>query len=93
MRADGSVGMIFPNYMGDNLRTTLFVDAGNVYTSLNNRGFGGQSTTSGPIRYSVGLEADCLTPFGPIELSLATPIARRPHDKSDVFQFAMGANF
>lgn len=93
MRADGSVGMTFPNFMGDNLRTVAFVDAGNVYTSLNNKGYGGQSTTSGPIRYSVGVEADCLTPFGPIELSLATPIARRKHDKIDAFQFAMGANF
>ncbi|EKD70022.1 MAG: hypothetical protein ACD_46C00671G0010 [uncultured bacterium] len=93
MLADASVGLIFPNYLSDSLRTSAFFDAGNVYTSLNNRGFGGQSTNSGPIRYSVGIEADWLTPLGPIKLSLAQPIATRPHDKRDSVQFALGANF
>ncbi len=60
---DGSIGLIFPNYISDNLRTSAFLDAGNVYSSLNNRSFGGQSSNSGPIRYSVGIEADWLTPF------------------------------
>lgn len=93
MRADASVGMIFPNFVSDNVRTNLFVDAGNVYTSLNNRSFGGQSTMSGPIRFSVGLEVDILTPFGPVELSLAEPIRARAHDKIERPQFALGANF
>ncbi len=89
---DASLGLIFPNYLSDNLRTSLFVDAGNVYSSQDNRSFGGDSTNSGPIRFSVGLEADILTPFGPIELSLAKPI-RRGDDKERPFQFAIGANF
>lgn len=92
MLADGSLGLIFPNYISDNLRTSVFADAGNVYTSLDNRVFGGQSTNSGPLRYSVGLEVDWLTPFGPVELSLAKPFARK-HDEIEVFQFALGANF
>jgi outer membrane protein insertion porin family len=87
------VGMIFPNYISDSIRTTAFVDAGNVYSSLNNKGFGGQSTNSGPLRYSAGLEADCITPFGPVELSLAMPIRKLSHDKLEPFQFALGANF
>ncbi len=78
MLADASVGLIFPNYISDNLRTSFFVDGGNVYSSQDNRAYGGLSTNSGPIRYSVGIEADWLTPFGPIELSLAKPINR--HD-------------
>ncbi|HLB41387.1 MAG TPA: outer membrane protein assembly factor BamA [Gammaproteobacteria bacterium] len=93
MLADASVGLIFPNYISDNLRTNVFVDAGNVYTSLNNRGFGGSSTMSGPIRYSAGIEADWITPFGPIELSLAKPINLRKGDDQQLFQFALGANF
>lgn len=97
--ADASVGLIFPNYLSDNLRTTAFIDAGNVYSSLNNRNFGGLSTNSGPIRYSVGVEADWLTPFGPVELSLAKGInARNGHndirgDDEEAFQFSLGANF
>lgn len=89
---DGSIGLIFPNYISDNVRTTFFIDAGNVYSSLNNRAFGGQSTTSGPIRFSTGLEVDWLTPFGPVELSLAKPFLR-PHDRNEPFQFLLGANF
>jgi outer membrane protein insertion porin family len=81
------------------LRTSVFIDGGNVYSSLNNRGFGGQSTNGGYVRFSTGIEADVLTPFGPIELSLATPINRRhghsniSGDNQDIFQFALGANF
>lgn len=48
---------------------------------------------SGPIRYAMGLEADWLTPMGPIKLSVAQPLNRRPGDKREPFQFAIGANF
>lgn len=91
---DASVALIFPNYLSDDLRTSIFFDGGNVYsTSGKNRRFGGQSTDSGPLRYSVGIEADWLTPFGPVQLSLAQPINRQRHDERETFQFAMGANF
>ncbi|OGT57427.1 MAG: outer membrane protein assembly factor BamA [Gammaproteobacteria bacterium RIFCSPHIGHO2_12_FULL_42_10] len=92
---DGSVGLIFPNPMSDNLRTSAYFDLGNVYTSLNNRSFGGQSIDSGAIRYSVGVEADVMTPFAPIRLSLARAIniRRAPSDYLEAFQFAIGANF
>lgn len=93
MLANASVNLIFPNYVSDSLRTSLFLDAGNVYISSNNRAYGGQSTMSGPIRYSVGLEADWLTPMGPIQLSVAQPLNRRPGDKRELPQFAIGANF
>jgi len=93
MLADASIGLIFPNYLSDNLRTSVFVDAGNVYSIGNNRTYGGQSTNAGPIRYSTGVEADWITPFGPIKLSLAKTIKRRPHDDIEPFQFSLGANF
>lgn len=93
MLATASVGLIFPNYLSDNLRTSAFFDAGNVYSSLNNRSFGGQSTNSGPIRFSAGIEADWLTPFGPIQLSLAQPVNPSRRDDREIFQFALGANF
>lgn len=91
--ADGSVALIFPNYLTDSLRTSVFFDAGNTYSIADNRSFGGQSTNSGPIRTSVGLEADWLTPLGPIELSLAKTLNSRPGDRLESFQFALGANF
>lgn len=93
MLVDGSVGMIFPNYISDNLRTSVYLDGGNVYSSLNNKTFGGGSTNTGPLRYSAGIEADWLTPFGPITLSLAKPLNFHKGDESEYFQFSMGANF
>lgn len=99
MLADASIGLIFPNYLSENLRTSVYVDAGNVYTSLNNRSYGGQSTDSGPIRYSMGIQADWITPFGPIQLSLAKPINsqsgkhKNRGDFEEPFQFALGTNF
>lgn len=93
---NASVSLIFPNFVTDNLRTSVFVDAGNVYTTFNNRNFGCTgftcSTNSGPIRYSAGIEADWITPFGPITLSLAKAFSR-PHDRTEPFQFALGTNF
>jgi outer membrane protein insertion porin family len=99
MLANASIGLIFPNFITENLRTSVFFDAGNVYTSLNNRKFGGLSTTSGPIRYSTGIEADWLTPFGPIVLSLAKPLNRQlghnniRGDQQEVFQLSLNSNF
>lgn len=87
---EGSLGLIFPNYVSESLRTTLYVDAGNVYDTFNNEEFGGKN--AGPIRYSVGIEADWLSPMGLIDISLAKAINPRPGD-SEPFQFSLGANF
>jgi len=96
---DASIGLIFPNYISDNVRTSFFVDAGNVYTSYDNRKYGCSgtntppcSTNGGPLRYSVGLEADMLTPIGPVKVSLSKPF-ERDHDKINIFQFALSSNF
>lgn len=102
MLADSSLGLIFPNFVSDNLRTSIFVDAGNVYTPLNNRAFGLKSTNSGPIRYSTGIEVDWFSMFGPIQISLSKAInPKRAHqsdlfsvgDDTEAFQLALGANF
>lgn len=96
---DSSIGLIFPNYISDNLRTTLFMDVGNVYSTWSSVvALGGSG--SGPLRYSVGVQADWLIPsLGPITLSLAKPLNRQPGSaahRSDFiqsFDFAIGANF
>jgi outer membrane protein insertion porin family len=88
---NGSFGLIFPNFVSDNLRTTAFVDAGNVYDTFNNQDYAGSK--SGPIRYSVGIEADWLTPMGLIDISIAKPLNLRRGDSEEMFQFALGANF
>ena len=90
LMADASLGLIFPNYISENLRTTIYVDAGNVYDTFNNEEFGG--TNAGPVRFSFGIEADWLTPMGLIDVSLAKAINPRPGDE-EPFQFSLGANF
>jgi outer membrane protein insertion porin family len=91
---DGGLGLIFPNYISDNLRTSVFVDAGNVYSSINNREkFGGDSTNAGSLRYSTGVQATFLSPFGPITLSVAKPLNVYSGDKTEIFQFSLGTNF
>lgn len=94
--ATGSLGLILPNFVSENMRTTLFADAGNVWNTFNNRPFGGYA--SGPLRYSAGIQVDYLTPLGMVDVSVAKPINRMhgrggPSDEVDTFQFSLGANF
>lgn len=90
--ADGSIGVIFPNPMPDSLRTTAFVDVGNVYNTYNNRVYGG--SPSGPLRYSYGVQGDWLTPLGVmINLAVAFPFHAQTGDRREVPQFSLGANF
>ncbi len=88
---DGSLGLIFPNYISDNLRTSIFLDGGNVYNTFNNKRYNG--TGSGGPRYSSGIEADWLTPLGLIDLSVAKALNPQPGDNKEFFQFSLGANF
>lgn len=87
----GNLGLIFPNGISDNFRTTAFIDVGNVYNTYDNRKFGG--TGSGPLRYSTGIEGDWLTPMGMIDVCLAKPLNPKPGDSTRTFDFSLGANF
>lgn len=94
--ATASIGLIFPNYISDNFRTSLFVDAGNAYVTYNNKTFGG--TDSGSLRYSTGIQGSWLTMFGMIDVSFAKALnPRKGHgtlgDETEPFQFSLGANF
>lgn len=100
MLVNGSFGLIFPNYISDNLRTDIFVAGGNVYNTFDNRSLGG--TASGHIRTSTGLEVTWLSPMGPIDVSVAKAInpirakqdqTGRLSDDEQLFDFSLGANF
>lgn len=88
-----TVGIIFPNPISpDKLRTTAFVDAGNVYTQLSQaRGGSG----AGPLRYSAGISADWRVPVlnCMLDLSLARAINPQPADQLEFFQFNIGTSF
>ncbi len=89
---DGSLGLIFPNYISDSLRTTLFVDGGNVYNTFNLNRYGAKRGSGGP-RYATGIEADWLTPLGMIDVSFAKALNPQHGDDTKFFDFSMGANF
>jgi outer membrane protein insertion porin family len=95
-QAVASVGIIFPNFISpDNLRTTAFVDAGNVYNTRSGDNPASSPTRgSGPIRYAAGLGVEWRVPvLGLLNLSVAKPLNAQPEDKIQMFQFSFGRNF
>lgn len=89
---NASIGVILPYPLArENIRTTVFADAGNVFaigTPVALRG-----TPAGPLRYSVGLSVDWRSPFGPLAFSVAKALNRQPLDGIEVFQFSMSSSF
>ncbi|MGC1854445.1 MAG: outer membrane protein assembly factor BamA [Candidatus Aquirickettsiella sp.] len=97
----GSLALIVPNPISDKLRTSIFVDAGNTYSTLgvthltppppNPRG----GTSSGPLRYSTGIDVDWRVPVFNVTLSfsIAKAVNPRPGDQTQVFQFNIGTGF
>ena len=83
----GGVEVFFPvPFLEDNksLRMGTFFDFGNVYDS----GF-----DLGDIRYSAGLSAQWLSPFGALTVSVAQPFNESDDDEIQNFQFAFGSGF
>ncbi|MFZ0219291.1 MAG: outer membrane protein assembly factor BamA [Candidatus Aquirickettsiella sp.] len=97
----GSLALIVPNPVSDKLRTSIFIDAGNTYSTLgvthltppppNPRG----GTASGPLRYSTGIDVDWRVPVFNVTLSfsIAKAMNPQPGDQTQVFQFNIGTGF
>lgn len=89
----GTLGIIFPNPVGeDKLRTMVFMDGGNVY-STKARVIGG--TGAGPIRYSAGVAADWRVPIMNVflEVCAAKALNPQPGDNLRLFDFSIGTTF
>ncbi len=83
----GTAELFFPvPFMQDskNLRLGTFIDAGNVFDG---------TYDLGEIRYSAGLSARWLSPFGALAFSVAQPINARGRDEIQNFQFSFGSGF
>ena len=70
----------------DQFRLSAFIDAGNVYASS-------QSINLGDLRYSAGIGAMWVSPFGPLKFVYAKPFNNQSTDKTETFQFQMGQQF
>lgn len=98
----GTAELLFPvPFMADskNIRLGAFVDVGNVYCGV----FQVASPDGGPscyaqaegdfFRYSPGISARWLSPFGAIGVSVAKPINTVQGDRTQFFQFSFGQGF
>jgi len=68
------------------LRVLCFVDSGQVWGP-------DQHLLLSELRYSAGCGIAWISPIGPLKLSLAAPLKRRPEDKVQRFQFQIGTGF
>ena len=76
----------FLKKFADSVRLASFFDAGNVYGS-------NEDFDIGDLRYSAGVGAIWVSPFGLVSVSIAQPIGDQPGDETQVFQFNFGTNF
>ncbi|NVK02100.1 MAG: BamA/TamA family outer membrane protein, partial [Oceanospirillaceae bacterium] len=94
----GGVELIFPIPFAEDAtdwRTTLFVDAGNVYSSDCGAGLVNCSETIelGDLRVAAGLGVSWLTAIGPLSVSFAQAVNEQTGDETDAVQFALGRTF
>lgn len=68
------------------VRITGFIDAGNVYGP-------DDSLDLGDLRYSTGISAIWISPFGAVSASLAQPVNEQSTDRVQNFQFTFGTSF
>jgi outer membrane protein insertion porin family len=74
----------FPGLENDrSARLSLFFDSAMVDDTYNMDAW----------RYSVGLAALWVSPFGPLKISMGIPLKQLPLDKRQVFQFTFGGVF
>lgn len=86
----GGAEIIFPvPFLKKTLRSfrlSTFIDFGNVYDV-------DQSFDAGLLRYSTGLAAIWISPFGAISFSIAAPLNAQSGDEKEAFQFSLGSTF
>ncbi|SFK33694.1 outer membrane protein assembly factor BamA [Methylophaga sulfidovorans] len=90
MLVSGGAEVIFPvPFMKKTLksfRLSAFTDFGNVY-DVN------QDFDAGLLRYSAGLSAIWISPFGAMSFSIAAPLKKEDGDETEAFQFSLGSTF
>lgn len=83
----GSAELYFPVPFAEDLKSVRlggFIDVGNVFDN---------SISLGELRYSAGLSAEWLSPFGALKVSVAQPFNQRTGDRVQRFQFSFGSGF
>ena len=87
-RVVGNLEILFPMpFMSDDrsIRLSTFIDAGAVFNTM--------SQFSDEMRYSAGLAVTWISPMGPLKVSIAKPLNKKPEDNLQMFQFLFGQQF
>jgi outer membrane protein insertion porin family len=67
-------------------RLSTFVDVGNVFTQ-------DEDFDAGLLRYSAGVSAIWISPFGAMSFAIAQPFKDQEGDETETFQFSLGSTF
>lgn len=98
----GNTELIFPiPFMSDveSVRLSAFFDIGTVQGSYTQKNADGTFTIINPnfsfsqFRYSTGIAAKWLSPFGALQVSYAIPLNDKEGDDLQAFQFSFGSQF
>ncbi|MDA3046873.1 outer membrane protein assembly factor BamA [Campylobacter sp. JMF_01 NE2] len=80
---NNSVELSFPLIDRMKMRLVTFFDYGMI----------GDNDWNEEERYSAGAGIEWLTPMGPLQLYFTKPLNEKPHDKTNSFEFSIGARF
>ena len=92
----GGVDFLFPlPFIKDqsSLRTTLFVDVGNVFSTNCDYQVDCNSVDFGDMAISTGLGLTWITAMGPLGFAIATPLKEPDNSDPQFFQFTLGQTF
>jgi outer membrane protein insertion porin family len=93
----GSAELLFPlPFVKDqrSLRTSLFLDAGNVYsTNCSDTQVNCNNVDLSKLSSAAGFGLTWITGFGPLTFSIAKPIKENEDDRTEFFQFSLGTGF
>lgn len=95
-RVIGNVELQFP-FPGSgkdrSLKWFTFADAGNVFADSKQKAANLSGTSSGGLRYSVGVGISWISPIGPLKISYGKPLNAKADDRQQQFQFQLGTGF
>lgn len=94
----GGVNLILPNFIDDSLRIAAILDVGNVFSTHHVKSPAGvaqtqyESVSLKNLRFTAGVMVSWYSPFGPIEVSIATPLNKKAGDDARLIGFTFGAS-
>ncbi|MCX7120928.1 MAG: outer membrane protein assembly factor BamA [Gammaproteobacteria bacterium] len=88
----GQMNFILPDFISHKVRTSLFVDAGNIFQTNQTSSIGYESIEIQNLRVTTGIMVSWWSPLGaPLDFSIGFPLNKKPGDQLSPFGFSFGA--